>query len=682
MNKYPQQPFDNGDEPICNQSQNPYFGDIAANRYQRRQVLQGGIAAAVASFFAAPAVGILTRTAKAAQGSKLLGFTAVPVNEADSVLIPEGYNVSTVMEWGTPITGRYPDYKLENTGAEQGMQVGMHHDGMHFFPIEGEDPYEGSSDEGLMVINHEYVEPRFMHVAAIGQELNAGSYPVNEDGTRDPDQVLKEINAHGVSIAHIAKQEDGTWQVVRDRLNRRITANTPMEIHGPVRGSDFVKTKYSNDGTMTRGMLNQCAHGVTPWNTYLTSEENWSGYFSNVDLEEGDERVPREHTRYGVRVGRASRYGWELAANGADEYVRFNVSPNGDSPLEDYRNEPNGFGYMIEMDPFDPRSVPKKRTSMGRFAHEGAVFQPAVEGEPIVVYMGCDARFEYIYKYVSAQPYFKETAGGHLLDNGTLYVARFDEDGRGEWLPLVFGQNGLNPENGFNSQADVIVNTRTAADFVGATKMDRPEWGAVDPNTNTVYFTLTNNTNRTEEEVDAANPRANNQFGQIIRWDETNGVAGKSFDWELFVLAGGIDDSEDLQGNALTEDNIFAAPDGLWMDPDSRLWIQTDIGESGQNKGDYAQFGNNQMLAADPETGEIRRFVAGPPGQEVTGVITTPDRRTMFINLQHPGANTSAEDFAAGNLTSQWPDYDPDNYPYPRSATLVITRADGGIIGA
>ncbi|MGF1575013.1 MAG: PhoX family phosphatase [Cyanophyceae cyanobacterium] len=681
MNKHPQRPFDNGDEPVSNQSKNPFFGDIVAKRVQRRQVLQGGIAAAVASFFAAPAVSLLSRTANAQSGSKLLGFKAIPISDADTVVVPEGYTATTILEWGTPISGSYPEYKLDNTGEEQGMQVGSHHDGMHFYPIEGEDPYEGSSDEGLLVINHEYVEPRFMHVAAIGQEFDRGAYPVNEDGTRDPDEVLKEINAHGVSVVHIAKQEDGSWQVVRDNLNRRVTAGTPMEIHGPVRGSDFVRTKYSNDGTMTRGMLNQCAHGVTPWNTFLASEENWAGYFSNVDLEEGDESVPREHTRYGVRVGRPSRYGWELAANGADEYARFNVTPNGNSPLDDYRNEPNAFGYMVEFDPFDPDGNPKKRTALGRFAHEGAVFQPAVEGEPVVVYQGCDARFEYIYKYVSAQPFFKDTAGGHLLDNGTLYVAKFNDDGSGEWVALVFGQNGLTPENGFNSQADVIVNTRTSADFVGATKMDRPEWGAVDPNTNAVYFTLTNNTNREVGAEDASNPRPENRWGHIVRWNESSeNFAGKTFEWDLFVLAGPTDDSETLSGEALDEDGMFINPDGLWVDAESRLWIQTDIGESNQNKDDFAQFGNNQMLAADPESGEIRRFLTGPTGQEITGVITTPDRRTMFINVQHPGATTSPEDFAAGKFNSRWPNN--DDTIYPRSATVVITRDDGGIIGA
>ncbi len=672
MNNRPHQPLPHGDEPTCNPSQNPYFGDIAAQRVQRRQVLQGGIAAAVASFLAAPALNVATRSAQA-QASGKLGFKAVPISTADEILIAEGYKAEVIVPWGTPITGSYPEYSLENTGEEQGMQVGSHHDGMHFFPIEGEDPYAGSSEEGLLVINHEYVEPRFMHVAAVGATGDDDFYPVNEDGSRDPDQVLKEINAHGVSVVHIKKQADGSWGVVRDNLNRRLTALTEMELHGPVRGTDFVKTKYSPDGTVTRGMYNQCAHGVTPWNTFLTSEENWAGYFTNAALAEEDPSQPREQARFGVRKGRPSRYGWELAANGADEYIRFDISAKGESPVDDYRNEANTAGWMVELDPFDSESMPKKRTALGRFAHEGLVFQPAVEGEPLVAYMGCDARFEYIYKYVSAQPFSQATAGGHLLDNGTLYVAKFNEDGSGEWLPLVFGQNGLTPENGFVSQADVLVNTRTSADFVGATKMDRPEWGAVNPLNNAVYFALTNNSRREADQIDAANPRAENVNGQIIRWNEANGdPVSTAFEWNLFVLAGNAEDSETLSGQALGDENAFGSPDGLWFDPEGRLWIQTD--------GSQPVACNNQMLAADPETGEIRRFLVGPTGCEVTGVITTPDRKTMFVNIQHPGSPTSEEEFAAGNVISRWPDLRDDTYP--RSATIVITREDGGIIGA
>lgn len=665
---------EHGDEPQCNRSTNPTFESIVNRRLQRRQVLKGSLALAVTSMFTGPAINAL-RTQSAAAATPMLGFAPIPVSEADTIEVPAGYTARTLTPWGEPISGRMPAYSLDNSGADQGVQVGMHHDGMHFYPIEGRDPYEGSSRDGLLVMNHEYIEPRYMHRVAMGQALDRGNVPMQADGSREADQVLKELNAHGVSVVRIRQQNNGTWAVQRDGRNRRITGLTPMEISGPVRGSDLVKTKYSPNGTGTRGTLNNCAHGVTPWNTYLTCEENWARYFVNHDAE-----LPREHTRYGVATD-VGRYGWELADNGADEYVRFDASTQASSPTGDYRNEPNTFGWVVEIDPFRPNSTPVKRTALGRFAHEGVVFQTPVEGQPIVCYSGDDARFEYIYKYVSNQPYRRATANGSLLDDGTLYVAKFNDDGSGEWIALQHGQNGLTAANGFANQAEVLVNTRAAADFVGATKMDRPEWGAVDPGNGQVYFTLTNNTRRTAEQVDAVNPRPDNRWGQIVRWSEAgNNPTATSFQWDLFVLAGPEDDSTKLSGEPLNDDNIFVNPDGLWFDASRRLWIQTDISESVMNTGDFVQFGNNQMLGANPETGEIRRFLTGPIGQEITGVVTTPDQRTMFINVQHPGATVSADEFAAGQINSRWPDNNPNIYP--RSATVVITKNDGGIIGS
>jgi secreted PhoX family phosphatase len=446
-----------------------------------------------------------------------------------------------------------------------------------------------------------------------------------------------------------------------------------------VRGSKHVVTKYSPDGTRTRGTINNCAHGYTPWNTYMTAEENWAGYFRNTDRQDQKPNQPREHSRYGVATER-SRYAWELAASGADEFVRFDASTRGANPAEDYRNEPNGFGWMVEIDPFDPNSVPVKRTHLGRFAHEGVVFAPAIPGKPVVCYSGDDARFEYIYKFVSAKPYDPATASGALLDEGTLYAAKFNADGTGEWLALVPGHNGLTAANGFADLADILVNTRLAADRAGATKLDRPEWGTVDPKTGEVYFALTNNTARSEAQVDPVNPRARNQFGQIVRWTESRGEhAAMTFRWNLFVVAGDVGTSRGADGKALNASNIFACPDGIWFDRDGRLWVQTDMGEREMNRGDLKPMGNNQMLAADPRTGEIRRFLTGPKGQEITGVITTPDGRTMFVNVQHPGATTPAADYAAGKYASNWPD---GGNAIPRSATLVITRIDGGVIGA
>lgn len=662
--------YEHGDERPSNASANRTFYDVVEARASRRGFLIGGIAAAVTGVFGA---GLIGRGGAALAGTtapvSLLGFAPIPVSTGDTVVVPEGYRVQTLGAWGEPILGDMPAFRPgENTGAEQAQQIGMHHDGMHFFPI------DGSSSDGLLVVNHEYIEPRFLHAAFKGAALDSDGVVYGEGNTRDDDQVLKEMNAHGVSVYRVTREADG-WAIVKDPLNRRITALTETKISGPVRGAAHVVTKYSPDGTKVRGTLNNCAYGVTPWNTYLAAEENWAGYFANTAAEQ-----PREHKRYGVSdKPEGGRYGWHLAAGKADEAIRFNATPGTGEAKDDYRNEPNAFGWMVEIDPFKPEAAPVKRTHLGRFAHEGVIFAPAVAGQPVVCYSGDDARFEYIYKFVSAQP-FGEGVDGAILDEGTLYVARFNEDGSGEWLALAPGQNGLTPENGFADLADILVNTRAAADKAGATKMDRPEWGAVDPATGEVYFTLTNNNRRTEAQVDPVNPRAQNQFGQIVRWREAgDDHAATTFAWELFVIAGDVATSRTFDGQALGEDNIFACPDGLWFDPDARLWIQTDIGEEQQNTGDHEPMGNNQMLAADPRTGEIRRFLTGPVGQEVTGITITPDQTTLFVGLQHPGATTTAEEWAAGTIRSHYPD---GGSAIPRSVTLVITREDGGKIGA
>lgn len=659
-------------EPSRKPVSQPGFDAVASARYARRDVLRGGLGLAIASLFGGglPAP-VLAHEQGSGAAAGLLGFNAVPVSLADTAVVPQGYRVQVLLPWGEPICGDYPAFSPDNTGAEQAMQMGAHHDGMHFFPI------AGSSRDGLLVVNHEYAEPRLMHKAAAGLGLISFDVPLREDGSRDPDQVLKEMHAHGVSIVHIRRDDDGQWLPVRDPLNRRITALTPMVFSGPLRGDPRLQTAYSPDGLRGRGTLNNCAHGVTPWGTYLTCEENWRYYFVR---DQGD--MPASLSRYGV--GPLNAWRWHLAAANADEaadqYARFDATPRADSPQQDYRNEPHAFGWVVEVDPFDPASTPVKRTHLGRFAHESVVFAPVREGEPVVLYSGDDAMFEYIYKFVSAQPWHAASASGALLDEGTLYAARFDSDGSGEWLALMPGANGLGPENGFATLADVMLNTRGAADVAGATPMDRPEWGALDPGTGQVYFTLTKNTRRTAGQAEGANPRAENAMGQIVRWREAdNDHAATTFAWDLFLLAGDADSGRDLKGRPLTADNLFANPDGLWFDADRRLWIQTDISDLEQNKEPYEAMGNNVMLAADPDTGELRRFFTGPLGAEITGCITTPDQTTMFINVQHPGASTSAQDFAAGRLDSHWPG---GGKSVPRSATVVITREDGGKIGA
>lgn len=481
----------------------------------------------------------------------------------------------------------------------------------------------------------------------------------------------KEVAAHGVTVAHIKRDANGEFQLVSDSpLNRRITAATPMELAGAARGHAKLVTKYSTDGTRTRGTLNNCGNGFTPWGTYLTAEENWAGYFKNADASQ-----PREHKRYGV-PSKNGRYSWETADNAADEYVRFDATQYGADARQDYRNEPNTFGWIVEIDPFNPDSTPQKRTALGRFGHECIAFAPVVEGQPVVVYSGDDSTFEYIYKFVSAKPYYRATAGGHLLNEGTLYVAKFNDDGSGDWLPLDVTDSGFMAKAtlagvSFDSQADLLINTRLAADIAGATKMDRPEWVTTHPQTGEVYFTLTNNTKRTAAQVDGANPRANNASGHIIRWREQTVAQAVKFNWDIFLLAGDVGTVTPGTSLTLTADNHLASPDGLKFDANGLLWIETDMSGSQQSDGPY---GNNQMLVADATTRAMKRFLVGPVDCEVTGITFTPDMKTMFINIQHPGDRSTPTE-----LTSHWPAN--DGVSRPRSSTVIIERIDGGVIG-
>ena len=394
--------------------------------------------------------------------------------------------------------------------------------------------------------------------------------------------------------------------------------------------------------------------------TYLTCEENFHTYFKATHTQ-----IPLQK-RYGLRPN--SRYGWEQF------HARFDTQA--------HPNEPNRFGWIVEIDPFNPSSTPIKRTALGRFSHENAALAIA-EDNRVVIYSGDDARFEYIYKFVSAEPYNPDNraANMNLLDKGTLYAAKFNADGSGEWLPLVHGEQGLTAENGFVDQAAVLVKTRLAADTLGATKMDRPEWIAVHPDTQQVYATLTNNSQRGKggkPGADTANPRDKNIFGHIIRWDEqNNNPTATTFAWDIYALCGDpADHTSDRQGTV--KGDIYACPDGLWVDLQGLLWIQTDISSRKIGKGDYEPFGNNQMLAADPATGETRRFLTGPKGCEITGIAATPDGKTLFVNIQHPGESGTSASNPTG--LSHWPD--GINGQRPRSATVVIQKEDGNLIGS
>ena len=494
---------------------------------------------------------------------------------------------------------------------------------------------------------------------------------------------------------------DGSWEHVKTSpYNRRIHGNTPITIQGPAAGHELMKTAADPSGTEVLGTLNNCGNGRTPWGTYLTCEENFNGYFGW----NGEHTATALENRYGITAN-GFGYLWHTVD------PRFDVNAN--------PNEPNRHGWIVEADAFNPGGKAVKRTALGRFKHENAELVVAPNGK-VVVYMGCDERNEYIYKFVSAGTFDAanptSAANRNLLAEGTLYVARFDAGatagdnmGDGVWLPLVYGQNGLTEANGFTSQGDVMIRARQAADRVGATMMDRPEWVAANPKkAGEVYVTLTNNSRRggtssnnadgsttagsARPPVDEANPRANNVWGHILRWNETGGDGtALSFTWDIFVLAGqpSITDARKPSAN-ITLDNLFNSPDGLAFDSFGRMWIQTDGNFS--NSGDFEGNGNNQMLVGDPQSKAIKRFLVGPSGCEVTGITWTPDRKTMFICIQHPGeigshpnrpknadGSTWSDNQIARNATafSQW----PTAGARPRSATVLVRRTDGGVVG-
>jgi len=434
-----------------------------------------------------------------------------------------------------------------------------------------------------------------------------------------------------------------------------------MAVSGPAAGHALMRTAADPTGQRVLGTLNNCGSGITPWGTYLSCEENFVFYFK------GPERPNAHQARWGMRPGDPVGYRWH------EHDERFDASK--------HPQEFNRFGWVVEIDPSDASAMPVKRTALGRAAHEGATVATARDGRA-VIYMGEDARFEYITKFVSRD---RIKPGGakanrELLDHGTLYAARFDADGTGRWLPLVHGQGFLSAAGGFADQGEVLVKARQASDALGATMMDRPEWIDIDQE-GWVYCTLTNNSNRgpANYNTDAANPRENNTMGNIIRWKDRADFDGTRFDWNHFVLAGDpANERADAKGNI--KGDAFACPDGLWTDARGVLWIQTDMSTSAMGRGDLARLGNNAMLAADPRTGDVRRFLTGPKGCEITGATATPDGRTMFINIQHPGESPSERsDPGAPRRISNWPDQRADGRP--RSATVVIRKNDGGAIG-
>jgi uncharacterized protein len=618
-----------------NTSSNPSIHDVS--NPARRTLLQGSAIASIGSLMGCAALANGTGPA--------IGFKAIPAGFGDKLVVPEGYTATAIASWGEPIgiAGSMPAFKPDgsNTAAEQAVQMGMHHDGVAYFPI------NGSSTNGLIAINHEYTDDGLLHVGGFSN--------------MDAEKVKKSQNAHGLSVYEVALK-DGKWDMVRpSKYARRIPMSTPFSIGGPAAGHAMMRTAADPAGTTILGTLNNCASSKTPWGTYLSGEENFMFYFG------GGDNIDAHQKRWGMR--KAGFYQWEKFD------ARFDATKT--------PNESNRFGWVVELDPMDPTSTPVKRTALGRAAHEGA-WVGVTKDNRAVVYSGEDARFEYIYKFVSRD---KIAPGGAkanatLLDHGVLYVARFDADGRGKWLPLVHGQGPLTAANGFADQGEVMIKARQASDILQATKMDRPEWLTIHTETGWVYCTLTNNSSRGQKDqpgVDAANPRANNAMGQIIRWKDDGDFDGAGFTWNHLVLAGDPANTRaEAKGNI--RGDIYGCPDGITFDQRGVLWIQTDAHATVMYKDEFKNIGNNQMLACDPKTGDTKRFLTGPTNCEITGCTFTPDGKTMFISVQHPGETPSdRSDPTEPTKYSNWPDFKAGGRP--RSATVVIRKNDGGVIG-
>lgn len=707
------------DDTCCNNSGNTEFQTVLQGFLSRRRVLRGGIGTAAALVLGGGLAACDDDAQEAGEPPTppppppppvlQLNFNAVAHSLEDSLVVPAGYTAQVLYALGDPLSGATPDYL--NDGSESGasfaFRAGDHHDGMEFFGLSAAGTRDaGASARGLIAINHENITQVYLHLAGAGFTA-----------PRSANDALKEINCHGVAIFEVARGTAG-WSVVTDSpFNRRITPNTWAQLQGPAAGHPSLRTLNSASGTMSRGTINNCASGPTPWGTYVTCEENWAGYFyrppaTDNPVRGATSKQVQSLTRYGV-TSTSGSYAWRtaVAADPSDwTFRRWDATQNGTSAdgSDDFRNEPNTFGYVVEIDPYNPSSMPVKRTALGRMGHENAAYSRPAAGKPLAFYQGDDSRGEYLYKFVSDALWSEADIGGGLpagdkyLNSGKLYAARFNADGTGDWLLLSLANPDVAAAPfGFTEEAEICIHTRIAADAAGATRMDRPEWVGVNPRNGEVYLTLTNNNNalRPPAGVDAANPRSyggqGNPNGHIIRFREDGDEPGATgFTWDIYLFgAPSAADAATVNISGLTADNDFSSPDGLWFDRQGVCWIQTDdgaytgttncmmlaaipgsVGDGGARDIANAAGTVGTHVGASPTAATLRRFLVGPAGCEITGITMTPDSKTLFVNIQHPGESGS---LAA--LQSSWPAL--DGASRPRSATVVVTRNDGGTVG-
>ena len=653
------QAFEASEDIGRNTSDNPSIGDVIAARFSRREMLEGALGVAAIAAAVSPLAIAAAQKARAQNATRFhFKETTAGVDEKHGVA--EGYDADVLMRWGDPVLPAAPPFDpMKQSAAAQKLQFGYNNDFLGYLPMPGAG---NPSHHGLLVVNHEYTNEELMFPGIAADQMAREQ----NFAKMTKELVAIEMAAHGGSVIEIKRAND-KWQVVEgSKYARRIDIDTAMDITGPAAGHDRMKTKADPTGRRVLGMLNNCGGGITPWGTWLTCEENFHGYFwGKVSA---DHPEAKNFNRFGVG---GNWFAW------GKWHDRFDVAKE--------PNEANRFGWIVEIDPFDAASTPKKRTALGRMKHEGAAGIINRDGR-YVLYTGDDERFDYVYKFVTRGTVNPDNpaANRDLLDEGTLYAAKYHSDGTGEWLPLVHGHGPLTEANGFASQADVLIESRRAGDLLGATKMDRPEDVEANPLTNRVYVMLTNNTRRTGDQVDAANPRANNRFGHIIEMmPQAGDHAGTKFNWEILVKCG--DPAVAAVGatfsSATTKEGWFGMPDNCAIDGEGCLWIATD-GNSDKDTG------RADGLWAIETEGEgratSRLFYRCPAGAELCGPTFTPDNESLFVAVQHPGDD--GEKWKAFGRPStfdepstRWPDFQP-GLP-PRPSVVAITRRGGGRIG-
>ncbi|RJQ12403.1 MAG: PhoX family phosphatase [Dehalococcoidia bacterium] len=625
-----------------NVSTNETFTAVSQRYLSRRRVLQGGLAAGALLVLKATPLGASPATAhghktEASTEGSGLAFEPISLTRGDQVVVPAGYTSRVLLRWGDPLFHRAGGSADPGTITfeQQLLAFGYNCDYVGFLPLPG--------DRGVLAVNHEYTNPELMF---------SGYSADNPTKT----QVDIELAAHGMSVVEIRRHPRTGWQQQLDgRYSRRIHGFTPIEFSGPAAGNTLLRTTEDPTGKSVLGMLNNCGAGLTPWGTVLTCEENFNQYFANAGLVT-DPATRTSHQRYGLTTG-ASERKWERF------YSRFDLAQE---PNEAYR-----YGWVVEVDPADPGAPVRKHTALGRFKHEATSTVISMGGRA-VVYMGDDERFDYMYKFVSDGTFDAHDSNGKvnrtLLENGTLYVARFHDDGSGQWLPLRHGEAGLTAENGFADQGEVLIKTRLAADRLGATKMDRPEDIEVNPKTGKVYAVMTNNSRRTEP--NGPNPRPNNRAGHIIEITAAAGDhAAAAFEWDIFMLCGNTSDPTTyFAGYPKEEVSPIACPDNVTFDNRGNLWIATD--------GMPAVLPGNDGVFAVPiegeERGYVRQFLSGVQGCEIASLTLDDSNETLFVTIQHPGEGSTFE-----SPSSRWPDG-----RVPRPSLVFVTKDDGGTIGS